>query len=123
MLWIVGQYTSWSPRRLDRAELLGGLRHRRFAARAIQADRKDSPASPEDRPRAGHHSVIKLPGQDVYYSVYHRRPLGETDSNHRVICMDRREFDELGFIKPVKITFEGVAGVSLAKRAANNSSQ
>jgi beta-xylosidase len=58
---------------------------------------------------AGHHSVIQFPGKDVYYIVYHRRPLGETDGNHRVTCIDRMEFDERGFIKPVKITFEGVA--------------
>ena len=58
---------------------------------------------------AGHHSVIQLPGRDVYYIVYHRRPLGERDGNHRVVCIDRMEFDEQGFIKPVKITFEGVA--------------
>ena len=57
---------------------------------------------------AGHHSVIKLPGQDVYYIVYHRRPLGETNGNHRVVCIDRMEFDDQGRIKPVKITFEGV---------------
>jgi beta-xylosidase len=57
---------------------------------------------------AGHHSVIKLPGKDKYYIVYHRRPLGETDGNHRVVCIDRMEFDEQGLIEPVKITFEGV---------------
>jgi hypothetical protein len=57
---------------------------------------------------AGHHSVIKLPGEETYYIVYHRRPLGERDGNHRVTCIDRMEFDEQGFIKPVKITFEGV---------------
>ncbi len=62
---------------------------------------------------AGHHSVIQLPGQDDYYIDYHRRPLGDTDGNHRVTCIDRMEFDEQGFIKPVKITFEGVAPVSL----------
>ncbi len=58
---------------------------------------------------AGHHSVIQLPGKDVYYIVYHRRPLGERDGNHRVTCIDKMEFDEQGMIKPVKITFEGVA--------------
>lgn len=62
---------------------------------------------------AGHHSVIKLPGKDVYYIVYHRRPLGERDGNHRVTCIDRMEFDANGFIKPVKITFEGVEKVRL----------
>jgi len=60
---------------------------------------------------AGHHSIIQVPGQDKYYIVYHRRPLGETDGNHRVVCIDRMEFDEEGYIKPVKITFEGVAAV------------
>jgi len=62
---------------------------------------------------AGHHSVIKLPGKDIYYIVYHRRPLGETDGNHRVTCIEHMEFDEHGFIKPVKLTFEGVAPMKL----------
>lgn len=57
---------------------------------------------------AGHHGVLRLPGTDEYYIVYHRRPLGETDANHRVVCIDRLEFGEDGFIKPVKMTFEGV---------------
>jgi beta-xylosidase len=60
---------------------------------------------------AGHHSVIKLPNQDIYCIVYHRRPLGETDGNHRVTCIDRMEFDQQGFIKPVRISFEGVERV------------
>lgn len=62
---------------------------------------------------AGHHSVIQVPGKNDYYIVYHRRPLGERDGNHRVTCIDRMEFDEQGFIKPVKITFEGVEKVKL----------
>ena len=57
---------------------------------------------------AGHHSVLRVPGTDEWYIVYHRRPLGETDANHRVTCMDRMEFDEQGFIQPVRITHEGV---------------
>lgn len=57
---------------------------------------------------AGHHSVIQLPGKDEWYMVYHRRPLGKTAAEHRVVCIDKMEFDEKGFIKPVKITFEGV---------------
>lgn len=57
---------------------------------------------------AGHHSVLNIPGTDEWYIVYHRRPLGETDANHRVTCIDRMEFDNQGFIKPVKITHEGV---------------
>lgn len=57
---------------------------------------------------AGHHSVIKNPKTGDYYIIYHRRPLGETNGNHRVTCIDKMEFDENGLIKPIKITFEGV---------------
>ena len=57
---------------------------------------------------AGHHSVLQIPGRDEWFIVYHRRPLGERDANHRVTCIDRMEFDGDGKIKPVKITFEGV---------------
>jgi beta-xylosidase len=57
---------------------------------------------------AGHHSVIQVPGTDDWYIVYHRRPLGETDRNARVVCIDRMRFDEAGLIQPVKISFEGV---------------
>ncbi|GET23990.1 glycoside hydrolase family 43 protein [Prolixibacter sp. NT017] len=64
---------------------------------------------------AGHHSVIKIPGKDEWYIVYHRRPLGETDANHRVTCIDRMYFDARGFIVPVKITREGVAERDLSK--------
>jgi beta-xylosidase len=57
---------------------------------------------------AGHHSVIHIPNTDDYYIIYHRRPLGDTEGNHRHTCIDRMYFDENGFIKPVKITFTGV---------------
>ena len=57
---------------------------------------------------AGHHSVIHIPNTDKWYIVYHRRPLGETDGNHRVTCIDEMNFDEKGFIKLVKITKEGI---------------
>ena len=57
---------------------------------------------------AGHHSLIKVPNEDEWYIVYHRRPLTETHHNHRATCIDKLEFDEDGKIKPVKITFEGV---------------
>lgn len=53
---------------------------------------------------AGHHSVIQVPGSDDWYIVYHRRPLGETDANHRMVCIDKMYFDEKGLIKPVQIT-------------------
>jgi beta-xylosidase len=57
---------------------------------------------------AGHHSVIRIPGTEDYYIVYHRRPKGETHANHRATCIDRLFFDEAGRIEPVKITAEGV---------------
>ncbi len=57
---------------------------------------------------AGHHSVINIPNTDDWYIVYHRRPLTTKDGNHRETCIDRMYFDENGFIKPVKITREGV---------------
>lgn len=57
---------------------------------------------------AGHHSVINIPGTDEWYIVYHRRPLTETDGNHRVTCIDKLYFDADGNIQPVKITNEGV---------------
>lgn len=59
---------------------------------------------------AGHHSVLKIPGEDEFYIVYHRRPLGKTHKNHRVTCIDKMEFDENGKIKPVLISFKGVRG-------------
>lgn len=61
---------------------------------------------------AGHHGIIRRPrhpNTDEFYIVYHRRPLGETDANHRVVCIEKMDFDQDGHIKPVKITFEGVA--------------
>jgi beta-xylosidase len=57
---------------------------------------------------AGHHSVLRLPDEDRYVIAYHRRPLGETDRDHRVTCLDWMEFEEDGRIKPVVMTHEGV---------------
>ncbi|GAB2537015.1 hypothetical protein GCM10027085_29540 [Spirosoma aerophilum] len=62
---------------------------------------------------AGHHSVIQVPNTDDWYIVYHRRPLTETDGNHRETCVDHMYFDENGFIKPVKITANGVEARAL----------
>lgn len=62
---------------------------------------------------AGHHSVIHVPKADKWFIVYHRRPLGETDRNHRVTCIDEMHFDAQGQILPVKITKEGVKALRL----------
>lgn len=64
---------------------------------------------------AGHHSIIKVPNKDAWYAVYHRRPLGLTGANERVTCIEQMFFDEQGFIKPIKITFEGVEAQPLKK--------
>jgi len=63
---------------------------------------------PEIATGAGHHSVIKSPTTNDWYIIYHRRPLGDTNGNHREVCIDKMYFDENGYILPVKITFEGV---------------
>ena len=57
---------------------------------------------------AGHHSVIQIPGTDEWYMVYHRRPPGEINGNHRVVCIDKMFFNTDGLIAPVKISNEGV---------------
>ena len=58
---------------------------------------------------AGHHSILRAPKSGKWYIVYHRRPLGETDRNHRVVCIDELKFDDKGGILPVVITKGGVA--------------
>ena len=58
---------------------------------------------------AGHHGIIKIPHKEEWYIIYHRRPLSETDVNHREVCIDRLYFNDVGHIEPVKITFEGVS--------------
>lgn len=54
---------------------------------------------------AGHHGLFVPQEEDGdWWIVYHRRPLSETDRNHRVLCMDRMFFAEDGAILPVKMT-------------------
>lgn len=69
--------------------------------------------NPEVATGAGHHSVIRVPGTDEHYIIYHRRPLGDHNGNHREVCMDRMEFNPDGTIRPVEITFTGVAARKL----------
>jgi beta-xylosidase len=63
---------------------------------------------------AGHHSILYVPKANRWYIVYHRRPLGDRDPNHRVTCIDEMHFDDQGLILPIKITKEGVAGLPLS---------
>jgi beta-xylosidase len=62
---------------------------------------------------AGHHSLVKVPGRDEWYIAYHRRPKGDKNPNDRETCIEKLEFDNQGFIKPVKITREGVLPVKM----------
>jgi beta-xylosidase len=62
---------------------------------------------------AGHNSVIRRPGSDDWFIVYHRRPIPNLGRDHRVSCIDRLEFDTHGAILPVRMSFEGVAALPL----------
>jgi len=79
------------------------------AARVLEQD-------PKIATGAGHHSVLSVPDSDEHFIVYHRRPLGMTDRNDRVVCIDRLEFDDEGRILPVRMTHEGVAATDLGAR-------
>jgi beta-xylosidase len=57
---------------------------------------------------AGHHSIMHNAKKDLWYIVYHRRPLGETAANNRATCIEPMFFDKNGYIVPVKLSFEGV---------------
>ncbi|OTA93864.1 glycoside hydrolase family 43 protein [Hypoxylon sp. CO27-5] len=52
---------------------------------------------------SGHNGVIHVPDTDIWYIVYHRRPLSETDGNHRVLACDRMYFNDDGTIEPIKM--------------------
>ena len=68
---------------------------------------------PEVGTGAGHHSVIHNEKNGKWYIVYHRHPLGSTDGNDRVVCIDEMHFDADGRILPVRMTFTGVAEARL----------
>ena len=57
---------------------------------------------------AGHHSVMHNAKKDLWYIVYHRRPLGQIAANNRATCIEAMYFDDKGFILPVKLSFTGV---------------
>lgn len=68
---------------------------------------------------AGHHSLFHVARDDSWYIVYHRRPLGDTEANHRVVCIDRMTFDKNGLIEPVVITRRGVKAKPLSLKATH----
>lgn len=53
---------------------------------------------------AGHHSILQIPERGETWIAYHRRPPGETNRHHRVVCLDRLYFDDEGNILPVVLT-------------------
>lgn len=71
--------------------------------------------NPEVATSAGHHGMLQIPGTDDWYIVYHRRPLTETDANHREVCIDSLSFNKDGTIEPVTITFKGAPYTPLEK--------
>lgn len=50
---------------------------------------------------SGHNGVFHVPETDIYYITYHRRPLSETDGNHRESCYERMYFEEDGTIREI----------------------
>ncbi|SDF38160.1 protein of unknown function [Lentzea fradiae] len=50
---------------------------------------------------SGHNSVLNVPGTDIWYIVYHRRPLSLSGANDRQIAYDRMTFHADGTIQPV----------------------
>ncbi|KAI0459320.1 glycosyl hydrolase [Xylaria acuta] len=56
---------------------------------------------PEVAKGSGHNGVLHIPDTDIWYIIYHRRPLSETDGNHRVLAYDRMYFNEDGTIVPI----------------------
>ncbi len=62
---------------------------------------------------AGHHSIMHNTAKDLWYIIYHRRPLGETAANNRATCIEQLIFDDKGFILPVKLSFTGVQAQKL----------
>ncbi|CAJ2501248.1 Uu.00g041010.m01.CDS01 [Anthostomella pinea] len=50
---------------------------------------------------SGHNGVFHIPDTDIWYIVYHRRPLSESDGNHRVLAYDRMYFNDDGTIVPI----------------------
>ncbi|WP_175636323.1 family 43 glycosylhydrolase [Pedobacter ghigonis] len=65
----------------------------------------------------GHNSVIKVPGKDEWYMVYHRfnRPkgitMGDAAGYNREVCIDKMEFNTDGTIKAVEPTLKGIKPV------------
>lgn len=67
-----------------------------------------------------HNSVVKVPGRDEWYIVYHRinKDYIARDKGpgwHREVCIDKLEFNPDGTIRPVKPTLTGVKAIKRIK--------
>ncbi|GID54359.1 family 43 glycosylhydrolase [Actinoplanes couchii] len=61
----------------------------------------------------GHHSVVRVPGTDQWYTAYHRFAIPGGDGTHRETTIDRLEFAADGAIKPVTPTLESIDPVTI----------
>lgn len=65
---------------------------------------------------AGHHSVVKVPGKDEWYIVYHRFKIPDGNGYNRETCISPMRFDKEGNILPVNV-FEKLKSVSIAAKS------
>lgn len=74
---------------------------------------------------SGHNGVFHVPDTEIWYMTYHRRPLSETNGNHRVTCYDRMYFEEDGTIRPVEMLVRDnfADGQMIAWRTSGDESQ
>jgi hypothetical protein len=70
----------------------------------------------------GHNSILKIPGKDEWYIVYHRfsyprgKDMGRSAGYHREVCIDRLIFTEDGKIEEVIPTLEGIPSVTVQQQ-------
>lgn len=63
-------------------------------------------SSNDEKKGPGHHSVLKIPGCDEYYIIYHRYE--DNNLQGRKICIDHMYFNSSGLIDPINMTNYGV---------------
>lgn len=69
-----------------------------------------------------HNSVVKIPGRDEWYIVYHRINkdyINKEPGTHREVCIDKMEFNPDGTIKPVVPTNKGISPVVMSNLLDN----
>ncbi|MEU4427343.1 family 43 glycosylhydrolase [Actinoplanes sp. NPDC024001] len=67
----------------------------------------------------GHHSVVRVPGSDDWYTAYHRFAIPGGDGTHRETTIDRLRFRADGSLEPVVPTLESVDPVTVASAGAD----